>query len=1000
MQRARKVCHLLDTEFTELAASFRALPSLSDFAVSVELIGGGLFSLFADCRPGAVAEGLLRVETEVEICRKTIVRHAKNLDCSEVLKCLEKADQTQMSEIGAEFFYQTSKKFSKNQSIETYARFLYYMFRNFGFEAHFVKNFFFNDRDSCEVQALLNYMTEWRGLEPEAFNYILAKTVLMSLEKLANQSKVNDFFDVLTSHATLVRRSSRIDVQKSLQKLLINLVQNMLFKIEGKEWFRLCFDRFVALGFEFNEFLFNKILDMVNKNLSDDSLIDYLLECMVSLGIRPNLVTYNTIMDFHCMRGDFERAQAVFLRLEEQGIAPDNFTFSILIKGIKNMKEPSLEVALGFYELYRRTNDCKDIIMYNSLLDVFISMGDINKAHEIYNELLQHPEHVPDQITFNTLIKGCCKVKDFPNALRYFNEMRRNGLKPNRITYNSIMDLAVKIQDLNNCLFFVEQMQRDDISPDGYTYSIILNGLKQNASPAELVSECLENIRRVIEAGEFKLDEVFFNSILDVCAKYELYDKLSYFYDLMREKGVAESSITFGIIIKAFGKVGEFEKAYDIFDRMVRANLAINDVTYGCILDACAKSGKMDIAIKIYESLSKTKLNYNSIVYTTIIKGFIKVERFQEAVDFFESIKRHKDLTGMIITYNCALDVYVRKGDLASALRLFAEIDQVYKADLISYSTIIKGLCAKDQRAEALDYLKRMINSGIEIDISVINLFLDNCANPGDFRLGVQGYQYALLKNVAPNEITFGIMVKIYGFSRELSKAFELLDLMDAYKIKPSIIIFTNLVHISFYNKTPKKAELAFTLFKKLGLRGDKLLYSKLIDGLIRFGEESRVEKYIDYAIADDVGLKLETIDKIRESVEENHSLTAKLQQIDTILKLEKTRKAEPAHEKPKYTSKNDNPKHFKKLIHEQNRQDALLEAKNQKNVRQPNVIKENPQTRPRIIAPTPAQTVQPVKEPPGGQWKKPNMDRDDDAKKDAKKPLTLFNFREKKPAA
>lgn len=30
-----------------------------------------------------------------------------------------------------------------------------------------------------------------------------------------------------------------------------------------------------------------------------------------------------------------------------------------------------------------------------------------------------------------------------------------------------------------------------------------------------------------------------------------------------------------------------------------------------------------------------------------------------------------------------------------------------------------------------------MINAGIEIDVSVINLFLDSCANKNDFKLGV-----------------------------------------------------------------------------------------------------------------------------------------------------------------------------------------------------------------------------------------------------------------------
>lgn len=92
-----------------------------------------------------------------------------------------------------------------------------------------------------------------------------------------------------------------------------------------------------------------------------------------------------------------------------------------------------------------------------------------------------------------------------------------------------------------------------------------------------------------------------------------------------------------------------------------------------------------------------------------------------------------------------------------------------------------------------------------------------------------------MMSNIEPNEITFGIMVKVYGFARELQNAFDLLDLMNVYNIQPSIIIFTNLIHISFYCREPRKAELAFLLFKKTKVNGDSLIYSKIIDGLLRF---------------------------------------------------------------------------------------------------------------------------------------------------------------------
>jgi len=106
-------------------------------------------------------------------------------------------------------------------------------------------------------------------------------------------------------------------------------------------------------------------------------------------------------------------------------------------------------------------------------------------------------------------------------------------------------------------------------------------------------------------------------------------------------------------------------------------------------------------------------LNFNSIVFTTVVKGFIKSRAYKEALNFFERIKKNTDLPGMIITFNCALDVMVKMQDIRSALSLFREIDSVFGADLISYSTIIKGLCQNGRKSEALEQVKSMIKAEI-----------------------------------------------------------------------------------------------------------------------------------------------------------------------------------------------------------------------------------------------------------------------------------------------
>ena len=64
----------------------------------------------------------------------------------------------------------------------------------------------------------------------------------------------------------------------------------------------------------------------------------------------------------------------------------------------------------------------------------------------------------PDEITFNTIIKGCCKNKNLETALTYFKRMRSFNLQPNRITYNSLMDLAVKVEKMSVALELVTEM--------------------------------------------------------------------------------------------------------------------------------------------------------------------------------------------------------------------------------------------------------------------------------------------------------------------------------------------------------------------------------------------------------------------------------------------------------------------------------------------------------------------------------------------------------------
>ncbi len=79
------------------------------------------------------------------------------------------------------------------------------------------------------------------------------------------------------------------------------------------------------------------------------------------------------------------------------------------------------------------------------------------------------------------------------------------------------MDIHAKGGQIEEALILLKQMRQDDITPDAFTYSIIINGLKLSNTNEENVSDALQNISEIIVEDECPLDEVLFNSILDLC---------------------------------------------------------------------------------------------------------------------------------------------------------------------------------------------------------------------------------------------------------------------------------------------------------------------------------------------------------------------------------------------------------------------------------------------------------------------------------------------------
>lgn len=651
---------------------------------------------------------------------------------------------------------------------------------------------------------------------------------------------------------------------KICQRILEILIKELLV-LEEYDKAVFVLDSIFSFAEKPTDVFFNKILDFLSKRKSFPKFSERLLGVMIKNNTKASLITFNTLLDLYISQKNYTMMWHLFASLvEKNDPKPDNFTYSIMINGVKNMPDQGIERAFELYDEYK-VNHSADLIIANSLLDACVSMNAWDHLNRLICEIENSPSMKFDEVTYNTLIKACTKKREYGNAKQYFSEMKRAKIKPNKITFNSMMNLAIRERNLPLALSYLEEMKCAEINPDQFTYSIVLNGIKCCNCTMQDYVQVIEMLEGLMVMQKIKPDEIFYNSLIDVATKFKDFARAERLFEKMKTERLRPSAVTYGILIKAYGRSKNIQKAQRLFDELKNENIKPNEITYGCILDAYSFCGKMDLAESIFRELRDTKgLKLNPIIYTTLIKGFSIRGEYMKAIQYFEIMESDSNVEPNIISYNCVIDVAVRANDISRALTYFNALRSKFKPDMITYSTIIKGYCGADRLDEAIEMLSNMASQGAHADEQLFNLVLYSCACPKFHRKGIK--VFSLMKEVGarPNQITCGTMMKIYGLSGMLKEAFELLKYMKTKNIESSLIVFTNLIHNCFKNGHPESAEEAFRMMEEDEISSDKICYTKMVDGLRQARLFKRACFYVKKAFEMGAGVRQEALERLR----------------------------------------------------------------------------------------------------------------------------------------
>merc|ERR1719389_1104380 len=163
-----------------------------------------------------------------------------------------------------------------------------------------------------------------------------------------------------------------------------------------------------------------------------------LLDMIQAAKLEADDVTFSTLLDVCIDREEHELASQALDRMCDSGVKMNCVLLTTLMKGF--IRSHHLDKAMALFDTMRSAESQvkPDMITYSMLIKAQCDAGDMGKALQILEDMLQNQCDV-DDVVFTHLIEGCCQVSNLALAEKLFKDMLSAQISPSVYTLTAMV---------------------------------------------------------------------------------------------------------------------------------------------------------------------------------------------------------------------------------------------------------------------------------------------------------------------------------------------------------------------------------------------------------------------------------------------------------------------------------------------------------------------------------------------------------------------------------
>lgn len=410
----------------------------------------------------------------------------------------------------------------------------------------------------------------------------------------------------------------------------------------------------------------------------------------------------------------------LFHRKRREGIEPDSYTFSCVLKACATL--PDLCRGKELHKLAVESGFESDVFVSNSLISMYAKCGSLESGVDVFDRMPQR-----DIVSWNSMISAYALNGSDLEAADKVREMFRWGFEPDQVTIISLMTTGSTSEVISEVHGYVLRRGFEPVS-------VIWNAL------ASAYGKCggVREARRIFDSS------------------------------------IQKDEVTWNALISTYAQNGLFEESMQLLTDMRLSGFDVDVVTYSGIISSFSQDDLSDEAVVVFKELLNVGLRPDVIAIVSILPAISGIRclaycKEVHAYSYREGLESDRRVR------NALVSAYSIFGSIQSAERVF---EAIRDRDVISWSSMVTGYAQNQYFAEALDTFRQMIGAEIEPNPITITSILSACAGVSALRLGKELHLWALKNSFNGQSFVGSALVDMYAKCGRIKDSRKVFDLM------------------------------------------------------------------------------------------------------------------------------------------------------------------------------------------------------------------------------